>query len=72
MTAPWGMIRARQEASQAHEREKYVHETLVNLINAVEAALKELQEVEASKHVQEKLQKAIKDAQDEMRGARLS
>jgi len=71
MSTPWGMINARKEASQAREKEKKMHETLVKLIDAVEGALKDLQEVEASRHVREKLQEAIKNAQDEMRGARL-
>ncbi len=71
MSTPWGMINAKREASQAREKEKNMHAILVKLIDAVEGALKDLQDVEASRHVREKLQEAIKNAQDEMRGESL-
>ncbi len=71
MGTPWGMINARREAEkhrqdawQASENEKLLRQTLVNLITTVEDALKDLGEVEASKHVRKKLQEAINKARE--------
>ena len=69
MSTPWGMINARREAEkhrqdawQASENEKILRQSLVNLITTVEDALKDLEKVEASRHVRKKLQEAINKA----------
>ena len=69
MGTPWGMISARREAEkhrqdawQASENEKILRQSLVNLITTVEDALKDLEKVEASRHVRKKLQEAINKA----------
>ena len=69
MSTPWGMINARREAKehmqdawQARENEKILRQSLVNLITTVEDALKDLEKVEASRHVRKKLQEAINKA----------
>jgi hypothetical protein len=66
MSTPWGMIRARQEAQQAHSQASDMHTILNKLIIDVEIATKELEGIEKSEKVREKLQVAIKNAKDEM------
>jgi hypothetical protein len=72
MSTPWGMIHARQEAQNAHSKEVEIHTILMKLISDIEIATKELDGIEKSEKVREKLQAAIKNAKDEINKNKLA